>query len=114
VAKKIVLVCDMCVDDVPATTTLRLALNDHKSTLDVCAEDAQSIRSMMLPTMKLGQQTGKKPTGGKQATSKQTVTPLDPEQSREIRRWALANNVTCSKYGRVPQEAIDAYQQAHA
>lgn len=103
-AKKTVLVCDLC-GGVEAHAH-RISVDGESFELDLCAQDAavlEKMRKAALTTVK-----------DSQASAATQVRFLPPStDTRTIREWALENGYEVAAKGKIPTDVLMAYQRAH-
>lgn len=106
-AKKIVLVDD--IDGTDATETVRLSINGTEVELDLNTKNAAKVKSIIQPYIDAGRKT----RGQGVVTKKSSSSGPDRAQLTAIREWANGNGFTVSMRGKIPQEAVDAFEKAH-
>lgn len=77
--------------------------------IDLSQEEADEFAKVMTPWVDVATRIG----GRRQARTASSGTQRDPSQTAKIREWAKDNNFKVSSRGRIPQEVVDAYEEAH-
>ncbi len=123
--KKIIIQCDLCDEEEggvkqPATAEALIVMNGRKARLDVCEEHSDEIVEIMnLEYVEPKKSASVKKAAPKVETPKfaepkKKATPsIDPEQAKHIREWAEQNGFKVSDRGRIPQDVLAAYDEAH-
>jgi hypothetical protein len=108
-ARKVLTVCDLHSGDVPATVALQVQLGDDRWRLDLCASHADEVRETLEPLLGSADEANRDGsrvvTGSRRDRSAQRST---------MREWARAQGFEVSDYGRLPREAVVAYNAQHA
>lgn len=109
-----------------ADETIEFTFEGQTYTVDLCAENAEKLRSALKPYMvaahditKAGGITSKaKNNKGSKVSSRRTeanrrnaekLAIPNPELRREIRQWAKENGFRCSATGMIPKVTAEAY-----
>jgi hypothetical protein len=94
-----------------AQETVRFGVDGTEYEIDLTTENAERLRSALAEYVGKAREarTGRKSQGGQQAAS---GNRSKRESTPQIRQWAQENGYTTSSRGRIPQEIIDAYNEA--
>jgi hypothetical protein len=106
VARKVLTVCDLDDDDAPAAVVLQVQLGDDRWRLDLCEEHAQEVQQILAPLLGAA---GATRTAGQSRQVSGSRRDRSAQRST-IREWARAHGFEVSDYGRLPREAVIAYQ----
>ena len=95
--------------------TIPFSLDGIEYEMDLSGEEAQSLRDTLAQFIANARRTGGRRKGTRPLHMAGRTSPkMDPEQAKAIRAWAGDNGYKVSSRGRIPQDVIDAYEQAHA
>jgi hypothetical protein len=103
-------------DGKPADRTVEFGLDGTNYTIDLSESNAGKLRKALDPFINAGTRVGR---GGSGRGAARPAAPAgrsagDRDQNRAIREWAVQNGHQVSERGRIPQNVIDQYRQAHA
>lgn len=105
------IVCDITGE--PGARTVTFAVDGAEYEIDLVAETENALRSSLAGFVESARPV-KGSRGQRRHTRSLGTAPatVDPAQRKAIRTWAQANGFKVGDRGRIPQEAIDAYQAA--
>lgn len=95
-------------DGTEAEETVRFSLDGKQYEIDLSARNAQAMREALHPYK----------TAARRAATQRTAAPapqrtiIGPTQA-DVRRWAKAKGMNVSSHGRVSDELISQYKDAH-
>jgi hypothetical protein len=93
-----------------AQETIRFGFEGTEYEIDLTAENAEKLRSVMSEYV----EKGRKASGGKRSQgSPKTSSRNKREDTAQIRQWAQENGHNPSSRGRINQSIIDAYNEAN-
>ncbi|KQO03903.1 MULTISPECIES: histone-like nucleoid-structuring protein Lsr2 [unclassified Arthrobacter] len=102
-------------DGAEAQETVRFGVDGTDYEIDLTAENAEKLRSVL----SLYVDKGRKSTAGRRGQSGQgrqatttSTTKSKREETQQIRQWAKDNGHNPSSRGRITQSIIDAYNEA--
>lgn len=98
-AKQVTVLCDL--DGSPGAETHKLVLDETVLMIDLSEASLAKLQKALTPFMKAGTVTVKANGSGADA------------ELAAIRDWANANGHPVAVKGRIPQNVVDAYNQAH-
>lgn len=84
-----------------ADETVRFSLDGDKFEIDLNAKNAQKLREVFVPYVKVAQKVG---------AVKDTV---GAGEQTEMRKWALQQGLEINPRGRLKKDIVDAYKAAH-
>ena len=86
-------------DGTEAEETVRFSLDGKQYEIDLSARNAQAMREALHPYK----------TAARRAATQRTAAPAQAD----VRRWAKAKGMNVSSHGRVSDELISQYKDAH-
>lgn len=108
------------VDDLDGTisediSTVSFGLDGVSYEIDVTEHNAESLRKAFEDFINAGRRVGGRVKRGSAATARPPSAPTaaDREQARAIRDWARQNGFDLADRGRIPADAIAAFDAAH-
>ena len=103
-------------DGAEAQETVRFGVDGTDYEIDLTAENAEKLRSILSLYVDKGRKSsaGRRGQSGqaRQATSTPSTTKSKREETQQIRQWAKDNGHNPSSRGRITQSIIDAYNEA--
>jgi hypothetical protein len=99
------------IDDISgeeAQESVRFALDGVEYEIDLAEENAVELRKALEPYIARGRRIR-----GASAGQRSAATTSSREQTRRIREWAVANGYNPSARGRISQDIMKAYEEAH-
>lgn len=99
------------IDDISgeeAQESVRFSLDDVAYEIDLAEENAAGLREALGPYIARGRRIRGSSVGQR---SKTTTSSRD--QTQRIREWATANGYNLSARGRISQDIMKAYEEAH-
>jgi hypothetical protein len=111
VAQKIqvVLECDVCGDEKPATETITFGLDGTNYEIDVCGEHGGQLRSNLATFVG----AGRRMSGGGGRRGRRSSGGGDRKQTQVIRAWAKDKGLKVSERGRISADIVQQYESAH-
>ena len=95
-----------------ADETVTFALDGVEYAIDLSKGNAERLRESLADFVaKARRAGGRKP---RQGTGKSTVKATDKAEAQRIRDWARAQGHQISDRGRIPQNLVVQFQEAHA
>ncbi|GAA4975315.1 Lsr2 family protein [Kineococcus glutinatus] len=103
-------------DGSEATATVRFSLDGVEYEIDLSDEHIDQLHEVLAPYVEAGRQTNGRSSGaGRQrrgkATSTKSITAVD---LNAVRTWAREHGHKVSDRGRISNELLAKYQEAHA
>jgi hypothetical protein len=109
---RVLLVDDL--DGTEAETTVEFGLDGVSYTIDLSADNAESLREALAPYVDSGHRIGeRKKSLTKTATAAAPSAATGREQTQAIREWARKQGYDVSDRGRIPGHIGEAYEKAH-
>lgn len=107
------------VDDISgeaADETVIFGLEGVTYEIDLAAHRAHNLRTALADYVANARKTGKLGAAMKAANSRSGATParVSREQTRAVREWARAHGYDVGDRGRIPVDAQEAFDEAHA
>lgn len=99
------------IDDISgedAQESVRFALDGVEYEIDLSEENAVGLRKALSPYIARGRRIPGGSTGRRGA-----ATRSSREQTQRVREWAVANGYNPSARGRISQDIMKAYEDAH-
>lgn len=100
------------IDGSAATETIQFELDGVSYEIDLSEDNAVDFRDSLAQYIEYARVT----KGGKRAAPRPAApapaASSDREESQAIRAWARENGFEISDRGRIPNDVVDAYQQA--
>lgn len=99
------------IDDISgeeAQESVRFALDGVEYEIDLAEENAVGLRKALGPYIAHGRRIR-----GSSAGQKSMAATSSREQTQRIREWAAANGYNPSARGRISQDIMKAYEEAH-
>ena len=99
------------IDDISgeeAQESVRFALDGVQYEIDLAEENAVGLRKALAPYIARGRRIRDSSAGQRSA-----ATTSSREQTQRIREWATANGYNPSTRGRISQDIMKAYEEAH-
>jgi hypothetical protein len=93
-----------------AAETVRFAVDGTAYEIDLSAEHASELRSMVGRYISVARRSRPAPPRARQQPLSRPRTQMDREQSRRIRSWAMERGLLASPRGRIPQHVADEYE----
>jgi Lsr2 len=98
------------IDQSEAAETVRFGVDGTAYEIDLSAEHASELRSMVGRYIKVARRKQSAPSRARQQPLSRPRTQMDREQSRRIRSWAMERGLLSSPRGRIPQHVADEYE----
>ena len=109
--QKVVRVCDLHEGTVPAVGRLDYSLEGKRTALDLCADHLVLVRRSLDEVVgAAGSRVRQGAAGGRVPGSRRELST----RRETIRAWARENGFGFADRGRVPSEAVEAYERAHS
>lgn len=105
-ASRVRVILEDDLDGRPADETVTFALDGVRYEIDLASDHANQLRDDLAPWVSSARRTG----GRKIASPARSARRADLD---DIRRWGRAQGWQISDRGRVPQNIVEAYDQAH-
>ena len=99
------------IDDISgedAQESVRFALDGVEYEIDLAEENAAGLRKALGPYIARGRRVR-----GSSASQRSRATSSSREQTQRVREWAEANGYNPSARGRISQNIMKAYEDAH-
>jgi hypothetical protein len=94
-----------------AQETVRFGFEGAEYEIDLTAENAEKLRSVLSEYV----EKGRKASGGKRGQGASKSTSRNKrEDTQQIRQWAQENGYNPSSRGRINQSIVDAYNEANS
>lgn len=103
----------MLIDDIDqseAAETVRFGVDGTVYEIDLSAEHASELRSMVGRYISVARRVQPAPPRARQQPLSRPRTQMDREQSKRIRSWAMERGLLGSPRGRIPQHVVDEYE----
>lgn len=114
-AQKIVKTLIDDLDGTEAHTTIRFSLDGVDYEIDLSTQNEDRLRNELEDFIAAARRAGGAPRGiGRRGPNKKKAARHTKQELLAIRRWAAENKLKLSDRGRIPQEILDAYEEAHS
>ncbi len=94
--------------DVPASGTVRFALDGGDYEIDLCDANIIRLHELLSPYIKAARKAAPRSAQRSRRRGK-----ADRDKSTEVRVWAKSQGLEISERGRIPAEITDKYNAAH-
>jgi hypothetical protein len=104
-------------DGSEADETILFGLDGMTYEIDLNKAHAEGLRDALTRYIEAGRRAGRASGDGRAAPRNgngRKPARMDPAQRKAIRSWANDNGFTISQTGRIPREALEAWEKAHA
>lgn len=103
------------IDGSPATTTIEFTVDGKNYVIDLSEQHADEFNKALAPYIEHARRArATKKKASRSSRSSSEAARIKRQKNAQIRAWALENGVTVSKRGQLNQDAIAAYEAAHA
>ena len=101
------------IDDAPLApedvNVVEFAVDGVTYTMDVSTANREKFEAALAPYIEVARRVNRTNTRGRAPQSTNS-----PERNRAIREWAQANDLQVSDRGRIPQNIVDKFDEAHS
>jgi hypothetical protein len=110
---KTIRIDDLEEGEVLADETILFGLDGKNMEIDLSTKNATKLRNALGPYVAAARSAGGTVVRSKPATGSNYQRSADRDQKMAIREWALKNGHRVSHKGRIPQEIVDLFNEAH-
>jgi hypothetical protein len=108
-------IIEKLIDDIDggaASETVSFAVDGVKYTIDLSENNAGALRKALAPFVESGTRLGRD-TGTWRPGAAPTRRQSSRADNKAVREWAAGNGFEVSERGRIPQNVVEAYEEAH-
>jgi hypothetical protein len=113
----VITLCDIDEDDSKSAVRTTISVDGATVEIDLCDEHRAEVDAMLEPLFAVGRRSGRRRSRATTATAvtvpAQSSGPKGREERNAIRQWAQANGLKVGDRGRIAEEIVAAYKEAH-
>ncbi len=116
-AKRIEIILIDDLDGSNADGTVRFGIGDQLYEIDLSVKHSNELYTALEKFRENGRRIGRvrlDGRGGSRTRARRRTTDTTPEKNKAIRDWAERQGLTVASRGRIPQDIVDRFEQAHA